>query len=355
MGAARTAAAMAVLGSLQLVAAQVQLPGWNDTFCHSPDTVLASGDSCIECCMPEAAGFTIRGWTGDDTTTSWYDPMVKPWYNMVAFTPDSCNYDGKDRPMCSACIDRETDEFRSIMNSKPKKSATTPECVCDPNQTWEEGCPGAAAPFVVGCATWCCGAWKAQNLCRLPPSGANPLPGPCHEYNARKLPASRFAPRCSADGFFNDIQVGRVPPPFPPHTPNPQPLASGMQAWCTDPYTGIQNATSAVPEARSHELNCADTVACEDFPKSLCQSPIGSRYCEWVEPIGAYGGAGCLPLEQKDRCAAALTKLCPLDPGPGGSATCLTCAGRQQSTLRSVACTHEEIQTHCTKGSDDGH
>ena len=349
------AALLGVLGVLE-VDAQVQLPGWNDTFCHSPDTVMADGSDCTMCCMPEASGFTIRGWTGGDTTTSWYDPMVKPWYNMVAFTPDSCNYEGKDRPMCSACLDRETDEFRSIMDSKPVKSATTPECVCDPTETWEEGCPGAAAPFVVGCGTWCCGEWKARNLCRLPgtlpPAGTAPVPGPCTEYNARQLRPGRYAVRCSADGFFNDIQIGRVPPPFPPQTPNPPPLASGNQAWCTDPFSGIQNATTALAAAHSGELNCADTVQCEMFPKSLCQGVIGSRYCEWIEPIGAYGGAGCLPISQPRRCVAALNKLCPLEPGPGGEQTCLMCAGKQQSTLRSVACSHSEIQDHCTKGDD---
>lgn len=287
-----------------------------------------------------------------------YDPMVKPWYNMVAFNADSCAYPpgGKEWPMCSACIDRETDEFRSIMDSKPTKTPTTPECVCDPSETWEEGCPGAPAPFVVSCATWCCGEWKARNLCKLPgslpPTGSSPVPGPCTEYNARKLKPGRYAVSCTEDGFFNDIQVGRVPPPFPPETPSPQPLPNGNQAWCTDPFSGIQNATTAVPEAQSRELNCADTVQCEQFPKTLCQNPVGSRYCRWVEPIGAYGGAGCLPLEQPKRCEAALKKLCPLDPGPTGSDTCLTCAGRQQSTLRSVACTHQEIQAHCTKHDD---
>ena len=347
--------AAAVLSTLALTSAQVQLPSWNDTFCHSPETVLASGVSCVECCTPEAAGFTIKGWTGGDTTTSWYSPMTKPWYNMYAFSADSCEHDGQTRPMCSACIDREIDDFREIMNSKPIKSPTTPECVCDASKTWEDGCPGAPAPFVVDCATWCCGAWKAQFLCQLPPVGLNPVPGSCAEYNARKLkPTAQQTVRCTPDGFYNDIQTGVVPPPFPPRIPNPQPLpGNALQAWCTDPVTGIQNGSSAVPAARSAELNCADTVQCSNMPKTLCLDTVGAKYCHWIEPIGAYGGAGCLPIDQAVRCEAVLQKLCPAPVNAAGQAACLTCAGKQQAVLRSVACSHTEISSHCTKAVDD--
>ncbi len=40
------AALLGALGGLQVSVAQVQLPGWNDTFCHSPDTVLPGGGDC---------------------------------------------------------------------------------------------------------------------------------------------------------------------------------------------------------------------------------------------------------------------------------------------------------------------
>ena len=316
-------------------AAQVQLPSWNDTFCHSPSTKLASGASCTGCCIPDASGYSVRSWTGGDEF-----PMVKPWYNAMGFNPDSC----EGHPMCSACIDRDIDDFRSIMDQKPVASKTTRACVCDATKSWDEGCPSAGAPFVVDCDMWCCGAWKAQYLCQLPLQPSGEIEGPCKEYNGRKLEDKLL---CTADGYYADIQVGLHPPTgggFAPPPPNP---GGGQMAWCTEPYYGIQNSTTAVPYAQRISLNCADTVQCESFNKNLCLGAVGRRYCNWVEPIGFYGGAGCLPTAQADRCEAVLSKLCSgMQP-----AQCLTCAGKQQATLRSVACTHDQIQSHCNKKS----
>ena len=89
------AALLGVLGVLE-VDAQVQLPGWNDTFCHSPDTVMADGSDCTMCCMPEASGFTIRGWTGGDTTTSWYDSV--PWPAVAGYIDGRLRADGVAHP-----------------------------------------------------------------------------------------------------------------------------------------------------------------------------------------------------------------------------------------------------------------
>lgn len=291
----------------------------------------------MECCVPEAAGFTIRSWTGEMgmPITSF---NVKPWYNSIGFSTDSCG----GRPMCSACIDADTDDFRTISDQKPVQSATQPACVCDASKAWEDGCPPADLPYVVSCGTWCCGAWKAQFLCQLPKGvGSAQLPGPCAEYNGRKLEKKL---QCTSDGYYSDLQSGLMPPQNFPGAKRP---TGSQMAWCTDPSTGVQNSSTAVAFAQRLSLNCADTVRCEKMNRHVCQGQVGRRYCNWVSPIGAYGGAGCLPIAQKNRCEAVLAKLCSgMQPS-----VCLTCAGKQQSTLRSVGCTHAEIESHCNKST----
>ena len=302
--------------------------GWNDTDCHWPGDVVAFGTAtthCNSCCDPN--GKLVHTWTGGDRF-----PEVKPWWNELSV--EGCP---AGTPTCSTCVDRHIDAFREVLDARP---ADCTQCEVPNPNTWalNTGCPSSGLPFVTSCDQWCCGQWKAQNLCNLPPFGVEAVVGPCLEYQGRAEGRRRDAV-CTDDGYYNDIQCGTPPPGavIPAGY-------KGDMCWCTDPFYGIQNATTAVPEAQKAGLNCADTVQCTAMPASVCNGTIGSRYCRWASKVGVYGGQACLPRSQVERCSSVLEDVCA---GLNKTA-CLHCAGKQQVLLRSVGCTSAEVEQFCS-------